>query len=202
MTDREEVKSALTQFESLRFRQVCMSNIDDLHEMIRRGEILFELAPVDDFPDVQPYIVSQLIVPYWEIARYYCHRQSYSYSKHPKNIDASIEYYDRLEKMLTLEKGGMDKNGNYAVYLREVYEGRSECYLEIKREALAIIEANSYVNHFQDARAHCHRAKLFISLELFEQAKKDISVVIETAIDQEVMSNAIYYLQKKINLNK
>lgn len=200
MTNREEVKSALAQFESLRFRQECMNNIADLHEMIRHGEILFELAPVDDFPDVQPYLVSQLIIPYWEIARYYCHRQSYINSEHSKNINASIEYYNRLEKMLTLEKGGMDKNGSYAVYLREVYEGRSECYLEIERVGLAIIEANSYVNHFQDARAHFHRAKLFVSLELFEQAKTDIFVVIETAIDQEVMSNVIY-LQKKINLN-
>ena len=207
MATHEEVKSVLNQFESLRFRQECMNNIEDLNEVINRGEeILISVSKID-FPDVPPYIAIQLVVPYWERARYHSHREYYASGKfqHTKNLDLGIADFSRLLELLEIsgEKDLLDK-----FYLLAAYEGILECRIEQGKIKEAIIDANRYITAVTGstkdkvAKAYTLRGKCYFLLGDLKKAKNDILVALAQVPDFSEERATALRIKEKIDKSK
>ena len=185
MLSREEVKSMLDQFESLRFCQDNMNGIEGLNEIIDCGERLIDTTTNTKFRDVPPYVASQLIVPYWERARYHSRREHYAQGKfqHAKDLDLAISDFDRLLNLLDIS--GDKKNNDF--YFLAAYESRCECYLENGNAEAAISDANMYISAAMTSgkhnitKAYTLRAKCNLQIDKLDQAEKDITVALENA---------------------
>lgn len=144
MLSREDVKAGLDQFESMRFCQENMNSIEGLNEIIDCSERLISITTNTEFQDVPPHVASQLIVPYWERARYHSCREHYASGQfqHVKDQDQAISDFGRLLDLLDIS--GEKKNDNF--YLLAAYEGRCKCYLEKGNLEAARKDAIEYIS--------------------------------------------------------